>query len=277
MNSHWRHSFYVRLLGVVLGVMMGALVVPGLTNAEDDPVIAIVNGHKLRLSYVYAQIESLPLGDQVSIRAQLDRFIESIVREEALFQSMIATDFSSEPELREEIKQATVKYLIKRHVEDRIRVTDEAVRDFYQTNAGAIRGEHVRASQIVMAKREQCDALRQSIKSLGAFETAAREHSLDQESARLDGDIGRFMNHTGPYGFEVELFDMQVDEMRVFESSKGCHLVRITEHVVPPLPPLREVEPRIRSLLERQQEIDLLSALMERSEKSITLERRPQK
>ena len=41
-----------------------------------------------------------------------DRFVESIVREEILFQSMLASNFESEPDLRERIKSIVVEALI---------------------------------------------------------------------------------------------------------------------------------------------------------------------
>ena len=50
----------------------------GAAVAADDPRVAVVNGHDIRLSYVYEQIESLPLGEQIVIRERFDRFVDSL-------------------------------------------------------------------------------------------------------------------------------------------------------------------------------------------------------
>ncbi len=263
------------LCPIVIGLLSVAATCWAGESSDTDPVLALVNGHEVRLSYVYAQIEAMPLGDQINVREQLDRFIDSVVREEVLFQSMLRSDFSSEPELREEVKAMVVEHLINRYVAERIEVSDQAVRKYFDENASVIRGEYVRASEIQLAQRGGCEELRSAIDSEQAFEAAARERSIHKESAERGGDIGLFMNHEGPFGFEIALFEMQPGEMRVFESPRGCHLVRITERVTPPLPPLRDVEPRIRELLRRQQESALLGALLERGETNISVERKP--
>ena len=83
------------------------------------------------------------------------------------------------------------------------------------------------------------------------------------------------MNHDGPLGFEELMFEMQPDEMWIFKSTDGCHLVRITERVMPPLPAFEEVESRIRELMQTQQERALLGKLLEDREKNLRVERKP--
>lgn len=259
---------------IVLAVLLLAAG-KAFTDENKDPRVAVVNDHEIRLSYVYEQIESLPLGEQIMIRERFDRFVDSLIQEEVLFQSMIVSDFADEPELRESVKHSVAEFLIERHVRDRIEVTDAQVREFYDEQASAIRGETVRASQIVLASRADCKALSESIDSQAEFGEVARSRSLDAESAARDGDIGRFMNHAGPFGFEEDLFEMEIGEMRVFDSELGCHLVRLTEHDLPPLPPYAEVEPGIRGFLQRQREAELLRELIDRAGEGVSVERFP--
>jgi peptidyl-prolyl cis-trans isomerase C len=237
--------------------------------ADEDPVLAVVNGHEIHRSYVYEQLEALPLGDQIEIRAQFDRFTDSIVREEVLFQFMIASDFAHQARLREAIKTTVVNHLIERYVTSRINVTDDEIRKYYNDNAGAIRDENVRVSQILLERRSECTSLMATIDSDTSFAAAARAHSLHRESADKGGDIGLYMNHNGPLGFETQFFDIEAGDMRVFESADGCHLVRIMERVTPPMPPLEQVAPRIRTLIERQQQTELLGALIEKASATV--------
>ena len=241
--------------------------------ANDDEILAVVNGHEIRSAYVYEQLEALPLGDQVEIRAQMARFIDSIVREETLFQFMLAGDFAHDPALREAVKTTVVNHLIKTRVTDKILVTDEDVLTFYKANASAIRDENVRVSQILLKRRGECMALKSTLTSDDKFAAAAREYSLHRASADKDGDIGLYMNHDGPLGFETRFFEMQPGEMKVFESEDGCHLVRIMERVTPPMPPLEQVAPRIRALLGQQRRGDLLQALFAQASAKVQVKR----
>jgi len=246
---------------------------PAAVTAEQDPLLATVNGRQVHRSDVQRQVEALALGDQITVRAQFDRFAESVVREEILFQYLRAEDFDTLPGLRDAVRTAALEFLIRHGVRTRIDVTDEEVRAYYDANASAIRGESVRAAHIVLARRDQCEALARGIDSDEAFRDAARARSLDRESAARGGDIGLFMNHAGPYGFETALFTMQPGDMQVFETGRGCHLVRITGRETPPLPPLADVAPRIRTLLETGEERALLDALLERARATIDVQR----
>ncbi len=263
------------LVGVVIVAALTALTSNTRATEDDDPVLAVVNGHELRLSFVYEQIESMPLGDQLLLRQERDRFVESLIREEILFQSMLISDFASEPNLRDEVKRATVEHLIKRHVTDRIQVSEAALEAYYREHLSVIRGEEARASQILLDDPAHCEELRRSLNSMAEFETAARQWSKDRQSAARGGDLGAFMNHAGPYGFETQLFEMQPGETRVFESPSGCHVVMLTEKITPPAPTFAEVRARIHELLERQREAQLLTELLEQSERAVTVERRP--
>jgi len=56
---------------------------------DDDPVLAIINDFELRASDISALISGMALGEQVSIRSDLDKFAESLIQEEVLFQYVL--------------------------------------------------------------------------------------------------------------------------------------------------------------------------------------------
>ena len=237
-----------------------------------DPVVGKVNDHDIRLSYLYQKIETLPLGEQIDVRDQLHRFLESVIQEEILFQSMLRTGFQDEPELREQLKTSVVEFLVEKYVAKRLKVTDSAVERYYHDNTSVIRNETIRVRQIVLPTREACEALMVKIDSEAAFIELAKTHS-QHASAQDGGDLGRYMRHAGPLGFEEQWFDMAVDEMRIFASPEGCHLVRVVDRITPPLPPLEEVQERIRFILQRNQEISLLRALIGERAQGMQIER----
>ena len=231
---------------------------------EADPIIAKVGGHEIKESELYRQVESLPLGDQIGVRGAMDAFLRSMVREEIFFQAMLKSDFLGEPELRDEVKSLVAASLINKYVKERATVSAEAVQQYYNEHERDIRGEHVQSRQILLKTRAECEALLDKSMSEAEFTEAAKRLSLHKISADRGGDLGLFMPHAGPLGFEPELFSMKVGEQKIFETAAGCHLILLTLHEVPPLPPLAEVEERIRSIMEGQREIELLRGLIDR-------------
>lgn len=262
----------VAAVSVTLGQPSLARDDAAITAESGDPIIAEVNGHPIRLSDVMREVESQPLGDQIALRERLGDFAESLVREELLFQYAIGAAAEADPAFRRELKSAVVEQLLDRQVKAKVEVSDDEVRAFYDRHPGTVRGEELRASQIVLSERAECDALEASITTDEEFARIARERSL-HSSAPDGGDLGMFMQHDTGTLFERALFTLQPGEMVVLESHSGCHLLRVTLRNSPPMPPLEEVAPRIRNLLRFRKEREHLTDLMERAEKAVPVER----
>ena len=146
---------------------------------------------------------------------------------------------------------------------------------FYRDNEPMIRGEYVEASLIVIDDYEQCEALREALTTDEAFAAVSAEISVDASVRERRGDVGLFMPHAGPWGFEDALFDMEVGEQRTFDLNGYCHLVRVRNRVTPPLPAIELVEENIRGLVRRDKERELLQALFDRAQAAVTVTRPP--
>ncbi len=229
---------------------------------QQDPVVAKINNYELRMSDVNAQISKMPLGDQVSVRSDPEKFAESLVQEEVLFQYMLSNGFNEDPELRSELKTIAINHLIDKQVTQKLKVTDEEIQQFYDDNTSSIRGETVEVSHILTEHRDKCEAINEKLQQGGSFSALAQQYSIHQSSALNGGQLGSIMNHNGPLGFEPQLFDIPQNHYTIFESPEGCHIVVVTGRDTPPLPPIEKVEPALRNLLMRQKEIDALQALI---------------
>lgn len=251
---------------------------PGAERSRDErenPVLARVNRHEIRLSDVYKQIESLSLGDQIDVRGEIRRFTESMVTEEVLFQAVLSGGLAADEDLRGKLKTQVVEYLIEKHVRRKIKITDEDIRRHYAQNRDVVRGLHVRVRQIQLKARAQCEQVRKHIRGDADFAREAAAISLDRKSAALGGDMGYLMPVLGQQslGFELDFFKMNVGEMRVYDSALGCHLVRVTEIVDPPDPSFAQIREIVRPTLEREQEQALLQGLIEKASRTVSVER----
>ncbi len=270
----WR--FPVILVLVVCGVSVLGYVARGVlfpAESEADPIVATVNGFPIRSSYVQDRIGEATLGEQIAVREQREQFIQSIITEELLLQSMLATDFAGERELREEVKARVAEHLIRTRIGERIHVDESDARHYYEEHQSVIRGETVRMSHIVLENRSDCERVLSEIHDAKSFAAAARKHSIDPVSGPRGGALGRVMDHSGALGFEQQMFRMQDGEMEIFDGPDSCHVVRAGERVVPPVPPYETVRERIHALLRRQQEIALLQDLVEELESRLEVRR----
>jgi hypothetical protein len=252
-----------------LGLVPGQEAVRG---AEPDPVLARINRHEIRKSEVEQLLSSVPLGQQIDPRENFDLFVLALANQEAIFQWMIGQQFRDEPELRQQVRDLVFRYLQNKHVTQRIRVTDDDVRQYYREHASLVRGEHMRVRDIVLARREECERLRSELHSETDFIEKAKVLSLGKASAPDGGDLGYLMKVRGELGFEPELFDMSPGQMGIFDGPGGCHLVWIVEHIDPPLLPLGVVQQPIREFLQNAQERELLQALVDRAREHVNVE-----
>jgi len=250
---------------LVLGV--ATFVNPAM--AQEDDTLAIINDYQLKMSDVNALISTLPLGDQVSIRSDPEKFAESLIQEEVLFQFALKDSSENDPELREELKELIVNHVIDKFVTQKVAVSDAEIEEFYDSNTSAIRGETVQVSHILTETKEECTALFARLEQGESFAELATQYSIHERSAANGGALGSMMNHDGPLGFEQELFEIPENEYKLYESSDGCHIVVITGRETPPLPPLENVKPGIENLLKREKEIEALQTLIERAHSSI--------
>jgi len=244
--------------------------------AEDkpDPVLAKVNDRDIRESQVLASIESLSLGDQIDVRADLDVYIEALINEEVLLQWALRSGLHGEEELRKEVKDLVVSHLLEKHVRSRIRLDEQEVRAYYDNNPSLIRGEHVRVRSILLRDRARCEEMMGKIDSEEHFAEMAKVHSLDQATAPSGGESGLIMRGEGTrIGFDLAFFDMKVGEMRIFDTPEGCRLVRSVFYTNPPLPPFEMVRDRIRQFLENRREVMLVDQLVKSASQGMTVDR----
>ena len=73
-------------------------------------------------------------------------------------------------------------------------------------------------------------------------------------------------------GFELQFFEMKIGEMRIFESERGCHLVRVVDIDDPPDPPFERIRKFLLPRLEQIQEKALLQLLIERSARNMRVD-----
>jgi parvulin-like peptidyl-prolyl isomerase len=164
-------------------------------SGDGETVIAEVNGSKLTLQDLYAEIPE-DYFDSVT-GEQRSQFIERWINAEILYQEAIRRGLQRESSIREKIRSAEknilIADLINRELLTRVKVSDEEARNFFQAHIEEFtrKSEEIRASQILVPTLEEANRIRTQISEGADFAQLARDHSVDP-SAMQGGDLGYF-------------------------------------------------------------------------------------
>ncbi|MCB9631490.1 MAG: peptidyl-prolyl cis-trans isomerase [Sandaracinus sp.] len=138
--------------------------------------------------------------------AKLRELADSLVRFELLAREAESAGYGDRPVVTRSVKQAIVQNLIKTEFDERITresVTAEEVQAYYDAHAEEFgRPEMVRASHVLLATREEAQALLEEARAADArqFRELARRHSIDTETKLRGGDLRYFTRNGLPAG-----------------------------------------------------------------------------
>lgn len=162
---------------------------------------------------------------------------------------------------RQEMNQELVLLLRDEVIEVDTTVTDEELRETYETDRP---GERVRARHILLLYPEGADQAQQdSVRALAQelrdraragedFAAMAEEYSDDEASAARGGDVNFFERGTMVPPFEEAAFALQPGEVSdVVESEYGLHVIRVEERE---FPEFEEIAEQLRQDVRAQRE-----------------------
>ncbi|MEK0314246.1 peptidylprolyl isomerase [Cohnella sp. 56] len=108
---------------------------------------------------------------------------------------------------------------------------EEDLKAYYDKNKASFdTPEQVRASHILLATKDEAEAVLKQLKGGADFATVAKEKSTDTGSQANGGDLGFFGKGVMNEQFETAAFKLKKDEMSgVVESPNGFHIILVTD------------------------------------------------
>lgn len=165
------------------------------------------------------------------------QFIEDWVGQELIYREALDLEVHEKVHVQRLIEQARRDLVVASYLDSvlanrPVDVSDEAVADYYRAHqTDFLRGRaETRAQHILLATRADADALRLKLMQGYAFEKAAEEFSLDQETKMAGGDLGYFTAEDLPELWETcrNLSPGMVSNP--VHTEGGYHLVRVVAH-----------------------------------------------
>jgi peptidyl-prolyl cis-trans isomerase C len=225
--------------------------------AQDDPVIAIVNGTEFRLSELEESYQGLPEQfRQMPIEAIYQPLLDRLIDGHLLLEAAEEADVAADPEVQAEIDRARDdvlrQTLIERAVAD---ATDE---DAMQAAYDEMKEDPDFAVEQVTARHilvETEEAAREVIAALDAgadFAVLAQERSTDPAAAR-GGELGTFRRGSMVPPFENAAFALEPGSYssEPVQTQFGYHVI-LVEAKEAIEPSFAEVEEQLRADLTRR-------------------------
>jgi peptidyl-prolyl cis-trans isomerase C len=232
----------------------------------------------IRAELLYQASQSAHI--QVS-ETEIDQQLQTLRRQypsEEDFDQSLRQDGLTLTDMRERIRRnlASVQ-LVKQQVDDKVKVSDAEIADYYQKNKDKMRRpELVRLSEIFVrvdprggpdAKvkgRQKIEMLLKEVRAGKDFATLARTFS-ESPDASQGGDMG-YVSPTAPLPIIVAAaFKLKTGEVSdVVETAYGYHLLKATEKKPAGELPLADAKKQISEVLLEEKKRDALNAYVEK-------------
>jgi len=169
----------------------------------------------------------------------------------------------------EEDKNLLESLLIEKYKRERVKdvlVTDEEIKDYYQTHKkDFLVPERVRVSQILVKSSDLAVKLQEKLKKATEeeFHQAAKDYS-EAPDAYKGGVMGVFKPGDLPYDMEKVIFALGEGKVsQVFESPYGYHIFRLDRKYQPNLMEIEETAPKIRNILREKKVKEIIEKEVE--------------
>lgn len=241
-----------RRLGAALACALALGAPAGAQPLSGATVVATVNGVEITLGHMQVLRNQLPaqyqaLPDEILFNGILDQLIQQT----ALAQTMEGR-ITRRDELALENSRRAYLASAALMAAAGAAVTDEAIAAAYAERfAGREPEREYNASHILVATREEAEALRAQIEGGADFAELARQHSRDG-AARNGGELGWFGLGMMVQPFEDAVVALEVGEVsQPVETQFGWHLVRLNDTRLAAVPTLEEVREELAAEIQQ--------------------------
>ncbi|MCK4272787.1 peptidyl-prolyl cis-trans isomerase [bacterium] len=214
------------------GLVIACLLLGGC-GGKKEPVIATVNGARLTLEDLYAEIPPYYLN--TITQEQKIQFVERWINGELFYQEALRRGLQRETHIKEKIRAAEknilIADLIQQELQNRVQVTEQEIGDYYQAHVDDFtrKADQVRAQQILVPTLVEAQKIRRELEAGEDFTRLASQHSVDP-SAEQGGDLGFFFREdvipeVAKVAFSTSPGDLSVPIKTEF----GYHLIIVTD------------------------------------------------
>ncbi|MDD5495503.1 MAG: peptidyl-prolyl cis-trans isomerase [Candidatus Omnitrophica bacterium] len=265
--NYMKYKISILLLISVIGVSLwtGCVKKP----SPDDKVLAEVSSKFITVNDLKKRISKLPPYYQDIINKNKKKFLDETIVEILFYEEAIRKGLDRDKEFKEIMYEAKKKILIakliKTEVEDKITVSDEEARKFYEANKENFKSPELwRASHILVATEGEAKEIQNELAKGASFEELARTRSMDATASR-GGDVGYFRMGQVVPEFEKAALKLKPGEVSgIVQTQFGYHIIKLTDKKEPGVETYDKVKQAIEDELKKRRRSELFDELVEK-------------
>ena len=247
------------------GAILAAALMASQVHAEGK-VLARVDGTditeadvKLAQSEIGPNLGDIPPEQRLSILVEY--LMQNKLMATAAEKAGLGTDASMSQRLEYYKGRALRDLFFEKNVQGA--VTEADAKAFYDKQVAAMKPvEEVRASHILVEKKEEADDIVAKLKAGGDFAALAKEKSKDTGSGANGGDLGYFAKGQMVKPFEDAVWLLKAGEISApVQSQFGWHVIKFIDKRNRPAPGFDTVKDRIMSSLLQQKAQDVIGTM----------------
>lgn len=217
-------------------------------GAEDDPVVAKVDGADIKRSEVIKFITALPPQmQQLPVETIFPMALEQVINAKIVdVKAEKMSGLANDSEVEKRMEEAKVQIMRAVYVEKEIekQITDERLKKAYdEAVAKSKPTEEVRARHILVDSEATAKEIIEKLKGGANFDALAKEFSKDPSNKDSGGDLGYFTKDAMVKSFADAAFAMNKGDLSQtpVKTQFGYHVIKVEDKRQAPAPAFEKV------------------------------------
>ena len=226
--------------------------------AQQDPVVARVNGTELHRSEVLAARQMLPAQvQQIPFEQVYPQLLDTLVTNMLAAQAGRKQKLADDPEVKKRVQWAQDQIIEEVYLSRYMRaaITDDKVKARYdQFLKDQKPQDQVNAKHILVKTEDEAKAVIADLKKGSDFAAIAKDKSNDPGTKATGGDLGWFTKDEMVPEFAEATFKLQKGQYTEapIKTQFGYHVILLVDRRTAPPPTMEEARPQVVALLQRE-------------------------
>jgi peptidyl-prolyl cis-trans isomerase C len=261
--AHTRLRRYWRC-GLAAALLLPLALAAPVRAAEDDPVVARVNGVEIRTSDLAMAEEdigsNLPMTGE-NRREYLTKYLADMI---VVAQAAESKKMQDREDFKRRLAYSRNKLLMEAMLqqEGKASISEKALHQLYDEATKQMAGEkEVHARHILVDTEDEAKAVLAQLKKGGDFAALAKEKSKDPGAAN-GGDLGYFTKDQMVAEFANAAFKLEAGQLSdPVKTQFGWHVIKVEEKRDRQIPEFDKVRDQLENFLARRSQADLVNKL----------------
>src|SRR5882724_10062291 len=264
LSARWGLTRAILLVSALAVVAAGTLSVP-LLRAQDDPVVARVNGTDIRQSDLAMAEEDLGGNiPQMTPEAKRDYLITFVGDMMLVAKAAEAKKFGDSDDFKRKLAYARTKLLMEQYLQSEAKgaVNEAAMKKVYDDAIGQMKKEpEVRARHILVETENEAKAVVAELKKGADFAELEKTKSRDPGSAD-GGDLGYFTKDQMVPEFSEVAFKLDKGALSdPVKSQFGWHVIKVEDKRERQPPEYDKVKDQLEQYVVRKSQVEMITKL----------------